>query len=591
MSVKNEAEREEGDFVGNYPCITCSSSDAMSVYVKDESGDRTVDAYCRSGFCTRSNPYISAKELEEEGFDIKTAETKTRYRMNEQVDLTKYHSLPIHGWRERMVTKSVSEKYGVVSEEGRDGQPNARLYPVTKSSEIVGYRKRVFPKDIFAIGNCRANNEMFGQSAFESGQKFLVITTGEEDAMSLAQTLRSEKNGQTYWTPVVSVINGDESIITQIKSNFDYVNSFEKVILMFDMDDAAQKHVDAAARLLSPGKAYIAKLPEKDANDMVRKGMSGELRQAFWKAEPHNRVDILHLEQMWDDFESEDSNQKIPFPPAWSKLNQMMNGGPERGEITIIGALTSIGKTTIINNIAYHLVENTNFKVGALYLEATRREVVRDLLSLEMSLNLRNADRSTLDMPKLKKRFMENLSSKNQFVYADHQGSISNDAIFDKLNYLAKAEDCDVVIVDPIQAAVNSSDNSAMIDFMDSLLKFAKQTDTSVIAVSHMRKPESDNPHDVSEYNLMGSSSINQIAFNTILMSRDKMSDDPVIKGATKIQMVKCRRTGETGEAGWLRYDPKTTHMFTTQDPYNVTEIPEGMEVDSVSDVVVEEDF
>ena len=48
----------------------------------------------------------------------------------------------------------------------------------------------------------------------------------------------------------------------------------------------------------------------------------------------------------------------------------MMNGGMEKGEITVLGALTSIGKSTLISNIVYNLIENTNFKVGTMYLES-----------------------------------------------------------------------------------------------------------------------------------------------------------------------------------------------------------------------------
>lgn len=123
-------------------------------------------------------------------------------------------------------------------------------------------------------------------------------------------------------------------------------------------------------------------------------------------------------------------------------------------------------------------------------------------------------------------------------------------------------------MIDPIQCGVNSSDNAAIINFMDTLLKFAKETNTCIVAVSHMKKPSEDNPHAVSEYQLMGSSSINQIAFNTILLSRDKLNDCPVKKSSTKIQLVKCRRTGNTGDAGWLTYDHKTTHMIATSNPY-----------------------
>jgi twinkle protein len=318
---------------------------------------------------------------------------------------------------------------------------------------------------------------------------------------------------------------------------------------------------------------------------MLQQGRVAELKQVFWKAEPFSRVDVLHLEQLWDDFESEDRNVKIPFPPAWSHLNEMMSGGMEKGEITVIGALTSIGKSTIVNNIVYHLIENTGFKVGAMYLESTKREVVRDLLSLDIGVNLRVKDRDEIDLNALKKRFFEGLAKKDQFVYVDHQGSISTAEIFDKLNYLAKAEGCDVIIIDPIQAGVNSSDNGAIIEFMDTLLKFAKETDTCVIAVSHMRKPSDDDPHSVSEYQLMGSASINQIAFNTILVSRDKLNDDPKKRSATKLQLVKCRRTGNTGEAGWLRYDHETTHMFATSNPYIETSVATEDEQKSMSQV------
>ncbi len=46
------------------------------------------------------------------------------------------------------------------------------------------------------------------------------------------------------------------------------------------------------------------------------------------------------------------------------------------------------------------------------------------------------------------------------------------------------------------------------------------------------------------------------------------MNTCPVKRSATKLQLVKCRLTGNTGEAGWLRYDHNTTHMFATSNPY-----------------------
>ena len=66
---------------------------------------------------------------------------------------------------------------------------------------------------------------------------------------------------------------------------------------------------------------------------------------------------------------------------------------------------------------------------------------------------------------------------------------------------------------------------------------------------------------------MKGSGSINQIAFNTILLSRDKMTDDDYARNCTKIQLVKCRRTGRTGVAGWLYYENTTSRLVATEAP------------------------
>ncbi len=554
---------EDGELLYHTSCIgeDCTSSDAMAVYKKK---DGKLDAFCFS-----CQGYFNDSELDDAGVTLQ--ETKVHKIKDIEVDFSSIESIKCRGWKERGITRFTSEKYGVHTELDEENNVVSRYYPVTSNGKVVGYKKRTLPKTFIGIGNTKASNDLFGQSVFESGQKYLVVTTGEEDAMAFAEVLRNTSGGVEYWTPCVSITAGDGSIIKQFKANYEYLASFSKVVLAFDNDEPGQRYLEEAARILPPGKAFIAKFPRdiKDACDMLKVGKAAELKQVFWKAEPFSRVDVLHLSQMWDDFENEDSNVKIPFPEAWSGLNQMMNGGMEKGEITVIGALTSIGKSALVSNIVYNLIENTKFKVGTMYLEGTKREVVRDLLSLDAGINLRVKSRDSLDIEALKTRFFDGLVRRNQFVYVDHQGSISTTEIFDKLNYLAKAEGCDVIVIDPIQCGVNSSDNGAIIEFMDTLLKFAKETDTCVIAVSHIKKPSEDNPHAVSEYQLMGSSSINQIAFNTILLSRDKMNECPIKKSATKLQLVKCRRTGNTGEAGWLRYDHETTHLFATSNPYD----------------------
>jgi twinkle protein len=588
-------EMVEGVLLGHVACDKHGSSDSLSLYEKEINGKKVVDGHCWSecGFIGMQE-LIDLGVIDQEGNVLVEFATKSSgkpFIMTQEVrrKVDDILNLEIRGWKERRIPAVVSEFYDVRTKFDEEGNVTHRYYPSTKEGELVGWHVRddgvkqaknngekVDKPPFYPIGMVKSDCELFGQSKFTKGGKYVVLASGEEDAQAIFTAMNVEKKDgrmvlKKFITPVVSTTVG-ESALKQIKNNYDFITSFENVIIMYDNDKTGKEGAEKVAKILFAGQAKIAQYSRKDACEHSSRGEFNEIVKAFWGAEQYSPVDVLHLSQMWDDFENEDSNVKIPFPDSWSTLNDMMGGGMERGEVTVIGALTSIGKSTMINNIAYNIMENTPFKVGAMYLETTKREVVRDLLSLDASINLRKVDRSTIDMTGLKKRFFDSMVKRDKFVYVEHLGSLTNEKIFDKLNYLAKVENCDVIILDPLQCAVNSSDNGAIIEFMDTILKFAKQTETCVILVSHMRKPEGDNAHNVSEYHLMGSSSINQIAFNTILLSRDKMHDSASVRNSTKIQLVKCRRTGTTGNAGWLRYDVDTTHLYSTVDPYETLE-------------------
>ena len=530
------------------PCPVCDSSDAYSI--SDNGWGKCFSCY------ENIHPSKASKQAVQEDSIItsRVVPMPVRKPVTEPpkpLDLTHLKHKAIV---DRNISISTAERYGV----GYIGTD--LVFPYGKAAKI----RKQGEKNFTIKGDWKAYKGLFGQERFSAGGKMVVITEGEIDAMSASQMLEGRY-------PVVSVRNGAQAAYSDCKHNFEFLDSFDTIYISFDMDEPGIEASKNVAELFAK-KAKIVKLPNgfKDANDMLVDNKAKEYSIALWRGEQYSPVGIVHLDQMWDSFANEDANTKIPFPDSWATLNQMMCGGAERGEVTVIGALTSIGKSSIVSNLVYHWMENTDFRTGVMYLEGTQREVVRDLLSLDLSMNLRRTDRSKLDMEKLEEHWHSNIASKDNFIFVDHRGSLSNDSILSKLNYLAKGMECDIIIIDPIQAAVDASDNGQVIQFMDMLLKFAKETDTAVFIVSHMRKPDGNDPHAVSEYHLLGSSSINQIAFNTILLSRDKMTQDLTKKNATKLHLPKCRRTGDTGVAGWLRYDVNTTHMYAMADPYEV---------------------
>lgn len=591
-----------GSFVGHYGCPDCGSSDNLCVYQKpvEDSDEVYFDATCQTPSCGfKSSEWLEEHNIISGGKAI--VKPKAPFRMTDEL----YKSLmdiksmgSIHGWRSRNVDPKTDEFYGVCTTY-ENNKVKFRYYPSTKDGKLVGYHVRNNPLKqaikkakkegsekpkgaaFFPVGLCKVETELFGQSLFNKGGRHLIIANGEEGALAIFKAVDAEK----YGTAVVSSMIGEGNAAKQIKSNYEFVSSFEKVTIVFDNDPTGIAGAEEVAKLLKPSQAFIAKLKKGDPNDYLRAGLLEELkRQILWEAEQYTPVGVYALSSLWDSFQNSTSNDLIPFPDEFGQLNKMMGGGRERGEITCIGAFTSIGKSTIISHSVYHLLKHTKYKVGAMYLEGTQREVVRDLLSIDVERNLKHARPEDLNMEELRQAFMTGIAKNDNFVFVDSQGALTLDDMFDKLNYLAKGCGCDVLIIDPIQAAIASDSNSATIEFMDRLLKLAKQTNCAIDIVSHMKKPDNNDPHDVTEYSLLGSSSINQISFNTILASRDKMSEDDDKKNWTQLKLVKCRRMGLTGSAGGFKYDNKTTLIKAAPSPYG------GDSIDFEEDFLVDED-
>ena len=109
--------------------------------------------------------------------------------------------------------------------------------------------------------------ELFGQHLFNKGGRFLTITEGEYDAASAYQM-----NGNN---PVVSIKNGAriENAVKDCKAAYDFIDSFDTVVIAFDGDEQGQKAAQEVAALFA-GKSRIMKHhPDyQDANEYLEHG-------------------------------------------------------------------------------------------------------------------------------------------------------------------------------------------------------------------------------------------------------------------------------------------------------------------------------
>ena len=116
-------------------------------------------------------------------------------------------------------------------------------------------------KDFRSVGSLK-RAPLFGGHLWRTGGKRIIVTEGEIDALSIAEMQ------QCRW-PVVSVPSGAAGATKAIRSNLEFLNSYDKVIFCFDSDDAGREAAQKCADLIRPGKAHIASLPLKDANEML----------------------------------------------------------------------------------------------------------------------------------------------------------------------------------------------------------------------------------------------------------------------------------------------------------------------------------
>lgn len=529
-------ERTESTFVKHGPCSSCGSSDAKAIYSDSHTVCFACDAY-------------------EHGDGSSVNTNKTRARPLEMTGT-------IAAIQDRRISMETCKRYGVTVESGADGSISKHHYPYhsQEGTTVVGTKVRnVATKDFYATGNLGTAG-LFGQQSFASGGKYITITEGEIDAMAAY-----EMNGGF---PAVSIRSGANSAVKDIKASLEYLETFDNVVICFDNDEAGIKAAQDVLPLFSPRKAKVCTLPLKDAGDMLKANKVREYTKCWWDAKAYKPEGVVSLgdSDVWDKFLKRGTEEVTPLPASFGSLNAMMNGGIAAGEVTVIGALTSIGKTTMVYNLVHGMYTESAKKIGCVFLEADVGETVEKLLSVYMGTNIADVPNENRDYNLYHEKYDE-MAQSDKLHILDHQGALEADELFAKMQYLVKGLDCDVIILDPLQAAVTSNENGTIDAFMDKCLKLAKNTGVSIIIVSHMRKPHAKDAHDVGEYDLKGSGSINQIAFNTILLSRDKMTDDDYARNCTQVQLVKCRRTGRTGVAGWLFYESNTSRLVATQAP------------------------
>jgi len=521
-------------------CSECGSSDGNAIYDDGHS------------YCFVCNHY--EKEIgKEEDMPLDTGVTTLEWYEQTLGD--------IRGCEEREITKTISEAYGVKVTYDQDRNIESYNYPYfDKDDNLVAYKVRKLPKEFRTVGEFK-DVRCFGSQVFGAGGKRLVITEGEFDAMSVAQASWDHYR-KIY--PAISIASSTN--LKSLLTDRTWIRSFQEVILFFDNDEAGKKAIREAANIIGIDKVKIASTNAKDACELYSTKGSKGVMEALWDAQPYSPAGIIvGHDAVWQQYLDRHNTESIEYPNCLKGVNEKTRG-MRFGEITLFTSGTGSGKSTVIKEIVLDLLDKSEDKVGMISLEESIGDTAEKFIQMHLKTNLQNND-IPLDV---QEEASKKVFGTDKLVLLDHQGSVGDESLIDKIEYMALMG-CKYLILDHITIAVSEgaegyTGNEAIDKVMSDLLKITKKHNIWLGIVSHLRKglvgsknfEEGKMP---SLDDIKGSGSIKQISFDIIGFSRNMTSDDEEERNLINFIVLKSRFTGRTGPAGSVRYSPDTTRL------------------------------
>lgn len=573
----------------------CFSSDALSVYEHElEDGTVKYSAHCFS--CEQSLQHDDlalssvADELGIES-DGSVPERKVTAIKKELNKITKaereelFSRTSFEGKMYRGIKDEYLKFYGHLTEYDVQGNVKARYYPETFYNEasgkdiLRGYKCRNHPKEFSygKLGITGKSNQLSGQHKFKNGGKWLLVTSGEEDKVASYQMLReaqiARNHGHLPPVAVVSSTVGEGTAASQVKNQYEWINSFDVIVVGLDNDKAGHEATKKLVDVLPKEKVRIARWSGKDPNQMLLDGQHKQFVSEFYQAKEFISSGIIGSSKLRKAIRKELSIEKIKFPAFMKDLNKATAGGIPLGYIINLGAASGIGKTSIINELIYDWIFSSPHKVGVISLELDEGQYGLSMLSRHIGkkLQLLENPQDALDIinsPEVieqENNLLQNEYGEDRWYLLDERDG-SLDQLKKKILQMIQQYDCKFIILDPLQDVLDGYSNEDQAVFMRWMKQVVKTYKVSFFNINHVRKGGSDSKsgsqgRDLTEEDFQGSSAIFKSGGLNILIMRDKYNDDPVIKNTTRVIVSKCRWTGVTGKVGEWYYDIKTHTM------------------------------
>lgn len=523
----------ESSFVCHQPCPECGSSDAGCLYTDGHT-------YCQ--VCKHWTPPT----------DAPVGEPSRKQKISSDLIQGEVKALPKRG-----ITEETCQKFRYMVGKDRDGTP-VQVAPYFDGLEMIAQKLRYANKDFKFIGQPKRAS-LFGQQLWRDGGKMVVVTEGEIDAMTVSQ-LQGNK-----W-PVVSIQNGAQAAKRELSKQLDWLEKFDTIVLMFDMDEPGRKAVEESAPIFSPGKCKVASLPLKDANEMLLAGRGAEVIDAIWGAKEYRPDGLVSFKDI-----KERIKKPIELGLPWF-LEGLTEAtyGRRYSELYGFGAGTGVGKTDILTQQIAYDITVLKQKVGLLFLETPVEELGKRVAGkvAGKTFHIPNGTWTQEELDAQVDALDEGGTMYDSFGQTDWE------VIKGHIRYMAVSQGIRIFYVDHLTAMADTQDERGSLEqIMKELAGVAKELDIIVHYVSHLATPEGK-PHEeggrVSIRHFKGARAIGFWTHFMFGLERDQQHDNEDLRQVTTFRCLKDRYTGRaTGQTFFLRYDPQTGLLAEIPNPFS----------------------
>lgn len=464
----------------------------------------------------------------------------------------------------RGISEETCETFGVKVAKGGD----AVVFPFWHDGHIVAQKVRY--RNSAAKGSWTGTpadaKTLFGQHLFENTAfKKITITEGEYDCLAAYEMFGSK------W-PVVSLRDGVDlegtKAVKECRRNYDFLNSFEEIVLSFDNDEPGQASAKKVAELFPIGKVKILTTKKyKDANDYLLNGESDAYVQEFWKAQPFTPRGIVPgtgdmLARIAQKLEDRNSKNRVQYP--WEGLNKLAYGIRTSEMVTLVAG-TGVGKSLAIGHMAHHILKNTDSKIALMMMEESVEMANLRLMSIEAEkpFHLPTTESTYEELQEYHERTVGLVDQDGtpRVWSFDHFGSNTVAEIISRIDAFA-AYGCKYIFLDHISIIVSDQqsgdERKALDEIATKLRTMVQERDLCLFMVSHLRRSNSSKPHEeggqTSIADIRGTAGIGQLSDMVIGFERNGQADDPKERNTTRVRVLKNRFSGDTGLATQLYY-------------------------------------